>query len=272
MTDLAILIVSHDTRADLERCLQSLRHAPPQLSCEIAVIDNASRDGSIEAIRSHSPEVRVIALDSNAGFARASNIGFRETESELVLLLNSDTIVSAGAIDELVRQIRELPGASIVGPRLVDESGAAELSFGRMMAPFAELRQKLLLRAAGHQRIERMTSRPQLVDWVSGACLLVRRTDAEAAGLLDERYFMYCEDVDFCAAVRSRGGRVYFAPTAEIIHLRGRSAAVNPEATHRAYRQSHLAFYQKHHPGWAPILRGYLALWGKLPPQSTDKP
>jgi GT2 family glycosyltransferase len=270
VTDLAILIVSHDTRADLERCLQSLRHAPPQISYEIAVIDNASRDGSIEAIRARSPEVRVIALDSNAGFARGSNIGFRETKSELVLLLNSDTIVPEGAIDELVRQIRELPGASIVGPRLVDEGGAAELSFGRMMAPFTELRRTLLLRAAGQRRIERMTSKPQLVDWVSGACLLVRRRDAEAAGLLDERYFMYCEDVDFCAAVRTRGGRVYFAPTAEIIHLRGRSA-VNPEATHRAYRQSHLAFYQKHHPGWAPLLRLYLSLQDKLPPSADNK-
>ena len=99
-----------------------------------------------------------------------------------------------------------------------------------------------------------MTSRVQAVDWVSGACLLVRRADAEAAGLLDERYFMYCEDVDFCAAIRARGGRVYFTPSAEVTHLRGRAAAVDPPATQAAYRRSHLAFYEKHHPAWVPLL------------------
>lgn len=264
MPELSILIVSHNTRADLERCLQSLHQAPPRTSHEIVVIDNASEDGSVAAVESQWPAVRVIPLDSNVGFARANNAGFRQTQGELVLLLNSDTVVPAGSIDELARQIGELPGATIVGPRLVDGDGAAELSFGRMMAPFSELRQKLLLRA-GQARIEEMTSRPQLVDWVSGACLLVRRGEAQAAGFFDERYFIYCEDVDFCAAIRARGGRAYFTPTAQVTHLRGRSRAVNPSATEAAYRKSHLAFYQKHHPGWAPILRGYLALRGKLP-------
>ena len=139
-----------------------------------------------------------------------------------------------------------------------------------MMGPVSELRQKLLLRS-GREQIEQMTSKSQEVDWVSGACLLVRRANAEAAGLLDERYFMYCEDVDFCAAVRAQGGRVYFTHKAEMTHLRGRSAAVDPASTGEAYRRSQLAFYRKHHPAWTPILRLYLAFRGKLPPQSADK-
>ena len=234
------------------------------------VIDNASSDDSVGAVKSR-PHVRSIPLDTNGGFARANNIGFRQTHSELVLLLNSDTIVPAGAIDRLVRDMHDLPGASVVGPRLVNMKGAAELSFGRMMGPFAELRQKFLTRAAGQDRIEEMTSRRQEVDWVSGACLLTRRADAEAAGLLDERYFMYCEDVDFCAAIRGRGGRVYFTPATEVIHLGGRSGAVNRAATNAAYRRSQLAFYEKHHPAWEPVLRLYLALQGKLPPKTADK-
>jgi N-acetylglucosaminyl-diphospho-decaprenol L-rhamnosyltransferase len=92
---------------------------------------------------------------------------------------------------------------------------------------------------------------------VSGACLLVRRADAEAVGGLDERFFMYTEDVDFCAALRARGRRVLFTPAVEIVHLRGRSAATAPAATNAAYRRSHLAFYQKHHPALAPLLRLY---------------
>lgn len=269
MADLAILIVSHNTRAELQNCLRALHEPPPRVSHEIVVIDNASGDGSVDVVRSEFPGVRVIALNTNAGFARANNTGLRQTQSELVLLLNSDTVAPPGAIDRLVQAMRELPGASIVGPRLVGEHGVPELSFGRMMGPLAELRQKMLVRLGGRRRIETITSHARPVDWVSGACLLVRRTDAVAAGLLDERYFMYCEDVDFCAAVRARGGHVYFTPAAEVVHLRGRSAG-NPAGTERAYRQSQLAFYQKHHPAWAPVLRLYLAVQGKLPGRRAD--
>jgi GT2 family glycosyltransferase len=271
MRQLSILIVSYNTAGDLERCLDSVLQAPPSVSHDIVVIDNASRDASASVVKAREPRVRFVPLPNNVGFSRANNIGFRQTQSELVLLLNSDTIVPPGAIDRIVREMGELPGAAVIGPRLVNLKGAAELSFGRMMGPFAELRQKVLTRATGPARLEHMTSRRQEVDWVSGACLLVRRADAEAVGLLDERYFMYCEDVDFCAAIRARGGRVYFTPATEVIHLGGRSGHVDRPATSAAYRRSHLAFYEKHHPYWAPLLRLYLALQGKLPPKTADK-
>ena len=109
------------------------------------------------------------------------------------------------------------------------------------------------------------------MDWVSGAVLLVYRADAEAAGLLDERYFLYTEDVDFCAAIRARGRRVLFTPEATVTHLRGRSRATVPGAMNAAYRRSHLAFYEKHHPYWAPLLRIYLRLKGQLPPAQSDQ-
>jgi GT2 family glycosyltransferase len=107
-----------------------------------------------------------------------------------------------------------------------------------------------------------MTRREQIVDWVSAACLLVRRDAANRAGLFDERLFLYTEDVDFCASVRRTGGRVLFCPTVEIVHLRGRSGLAAPEATSRAYARSRLAFYQKHHPGWVPALRLLMRLRG----------
>jgi N-acetylglucosaminyl-diphospho-decaprenol L-rhamnosyltransferase len=106
--------------------------------------------------------------------------------------------------------------------------------------------------------VEDMTRHEQWPDWVSGACLLVRRHDAEAVGLLDERFFMYTEDVDFCAAIRARGGRILFTPAVEIVHFRGRSAATAPAATRAAHRRSQLAFYQKHYPGLAPLVRLYI--------------
>jgi len=263
--NLAIIIVNYNTKDDLENCLRSLTGHPPHLSHEIVVVDNASRDGSVEAVRAHWRSVRLIALDRNAGFAAANNIGIRDTQSELLLLLNSDTIAPPGAIDRLVAALRELPNAAVVGPRIVDGEGRPELSFGRMISPMAELRQKLLVRFATPAKLRTMTSRTREVDWVTGACLLVKRRAAETAGLLDERYFLYCEDVDFCAAIRSHGGRIYFTPSAEIVHLRGRSWRTSPVSTARHYRESQLAFYQKHHPAWVPALRLYLAMQGKLP-------
>jgi GT2 family glycosyltransferase len=137
-----------------------------------------------------------------------------------------------------------------------------------MISPLAEFKQQRLVRGLAQgdptitRRIDAMTSREQWPDWVSGACLLVRRVDAEAVGLLDERFFMYTEDVDFCAAIRARGRRILFAPAAEVVHLRGRSGASAPAATQAAYRRSHLAFYEKHHPWLVPVLRLYIRARG----------
>jgi hypothetical protein len=140
-----------------------------------------------------------------------------------------------------------------------------------MISPVAELKQKAIVGL--HDRgfgpvsrwVERATSREQFVDWVSGAALLVHRRDAEAAGLLDERFFLYTEDVDFCAALRARGRRILFTPAAQITHLRGRSRATAPRAMNAAYRHSQVAFYEKHHPRWVPALRLYLRLKGEAP-------
>jgi hypothetical protein len=266
MPRLSIIIVSYNSRADLEGCLQSLIGAPPRLDHEIVVVDNASSDGTPGYIRERWPGVRLIDAGGNLGFARANNVGIAQTFGELVLLLNPDTIVRPGALDRLSAVLGADPQAAVAGPRIVDQTGRAELSFGRMISPLAELRQQALV--AANRRglpvigalVDRMTRRTRAVDWVSGACLLIRRADLEAVGLLDERFFLYTEDVDLCASVRAIGRTVLFVADAEIVHLRGRSGASAPGATRLAYRRSQIAFYEKHHPRWAPILRAYLKL------------
>ena len=263
--ELSIIIVSHNTRADLERCLASLAESPPAAAHEILVVDNRSTDGSPEAAR-RRPAVHVIEAGANRGFAAATNIGIRASRGAFLLLLNSDTRVPPGAIDRLIRELAGHPDAAVAGPRLVDDEGRPEISFGPMMSPLNEFRQKRLFRRyerrdpSACRRVEALTRHEQSPDWVSGACLLVARADAEAVGLLDERFFLYTEDVDFCASIRARGRRILYTPAAEVVHLRGRSAATAPEATNEAYRRSHLAFYEKHHPWLAPLLRVYLAL------------
>ena len=267
MPRLSIIIVSYNSAADLGGCLHSLTEAPPRVDHEIVVVDNASSDGTAEYLRHRWPGIRLIEAGSNLGFAKANNLGIRQTFGELVLLLNPDTIVPRGEIDRLIAALDADPSAAIAGPRIVDANGRAELSFGPMISPFAELQQKILIRIS--PIVERRVSDPRYVDWVSGACLLIRRADLEGAGLLDERFFMYLEDVDLCASVRRRGRRVLFAAGAHIVHLRGRSARSAPAATEAAYRRSQIAFYEKHHPGWAGLLRAYLKIRGRLPDTSS---
>jgi GT2 family glycosyltransferase len=266
MTTLDVVIVSYNTRDDLATCLVSLFGSPPSCPWQVTVVDNGSADGSAGVVEERWPEARLVRNERNEGFARATNAGIRAGTGSLVLLLNSDTVVPPGALDALIAALRAEPRAGIVGPRLVDAAGRPELSYGRMMSPLADLRQKVIVRSQrrglGLARfyVDRATRGRRFVDWVSGACLLVWRRDAEQAGLFDERFFLYTEDVDFCAAVRARGRRVLFDPAVTVVHLRGRSGETTPQLTRVAYRRSQLAFYEKHHPAWVPILRAYLKI------------
>jgi len=275
MTRLAIIIVSYNSRGELESALHALTDTPPKVTHTIVVVDNASTDSTPAYVREHWPSVRLIASESNLGFSQANNLGIRSTSSELVLLANPDTIVTAAAVERLVSIIDRLPEVAIVGPRIVDGRGRPELSFGAMISPWAELRQKILVR--GNDRgwgpiaelVDRMTRRPRRVDWVSGACLLIRRSDLDEVGGFDPRFFMYAEDVDLCAAVRARGRAVFFAAEPEVVHLRGRSGASAPVLVRDAYRRSQIAFYAKHHPRWVPFLKVYLKILGRLPDTPT---
>ena len=271
MTEVGVIIVSYNTRSELEACLRALEAHPPGRSHEVTVVDNGSADGSPALVRAGWPGVRLIETGANLGFARAVNAGLRATESRLVLLLNSDAVLPAGALDQLTAVLDEDPTVTAVGPRLVDDEGRLEISFGPMLSPFNELWQKLLV--VGHGRrfgplswmARRRAERRRDVDWVSGACLLARRAAVDAVGRLDERFFLYTEDVDLCASLRAQGGRVVYVPDVEVRHHRGRSRRHDPAGARTAYRRSHLAFYAKHHPRWRPLLKLYLRLRGELP-------
>ena len=266
MAGLDIIIVNYNTEPLLVACLASLRDAPPAIPHHICVIDNGSNKSTAWFIDKEWPNVDMVALPQNVGFAAANNIGIRRTSSPLILLLNSDTIVPAGAIDRLVERL-EGTGAVAAGPRLRDGSLSPEVSFGPMLSPVAEavqgIRVKLASRPWARRYIERRVSRERFVDWVSGACLLVRRKAAEEVGLLDERFFMYEEDVDFCASLRARGGRILFTPAAEVLHLRGGSFAATATPVSPLYDRSHVRFYEKHAPLWVPFLKLWLALRGR---------
>jgi GT2 family glycosyltransferase len=254
-----IVVVSHNTRGDLEACLAAVRASPPRAPHRIVVVDNASTDGSADAVEARWPDIRVIRSARNVGFGAANNLAIRESGADLVLLLNSDTIAPPGAVDRLIDRLQQT-GAAAAGPRLVDAAGRPEVSFGRKLSPWSELVQRTRTRIArrpgrlARWYVDRLVARERFVDWVSGACLLLRRRAAVDAGLFDERYFMYEEDVDLCVAIGARGGRVLYTPSAEIVHRRGRSIESAGADLKALYDRSHRLYYEKHLPRWARLL------------------
>lgn len=267
-SSLAIIIVTYNSATEIGPCLDSLVGHTEPFPTTITVVDNASSDGTVGMVRARWPGVQVIESPTNAGFSRANNLGIRATGGDYVLLLNPDTVAPPGAIQTLVRGLAAHPDAAIAGARLLSEHGFPELSWGDPIGPWNELKRKVFSTLYHRKirsivrKVDQLSRQAREVSWVSGACMVIRRPDLEAVGLLDERFFMYTEDVDLCIAMTKRGRTVLYVAGAELLHYRGRSAARNP-ATERLYRRSQLAYYEKHLPHWAGLLRTYLKLTGK---------
>jgi len=261
----SVVIVSYNTREDLLRCLASLRDHVVRLLLEVAVVDNASSDGSVEAVMEHFPGVTVLANAENVGFSRANNLGLRQTRAPYVLILNSDAEVRPGAVDALVALLEARPEVGIAGPRTVGSDGTAQVSFGPALTPLAEWRQRRLVRGVRRhepgalRRAEALTRREQEPAWVSASCLLARRATREAVGGFDEGFFLYEEDVDLCVRVRRAGWRIVFTPAAEVVHHLGRSMERSAERARLEYQRSHLRYYAKHNGVAATaLLRAFL--------------
>lgn len=266
---LAVIIVTFNSISEIDACLDSLIGHTAPFPTTITVVDNASKDRTAAHVREKYPMVQVIDAGKNLGFAKANNIGIRATKSDYVLLMNPDTVAPPGAIQTLVRGLASHPEAAIAGARLLSDRGFPELSWGHAITPWNETKQmvfsRLYLRKLRFvvRRMDRLSRQARIVDWVSGACMVIRRTDLEDIGGLDERYFMYNEDVDLCVELRKRGRMTLYIAGAEVLHYRGKSAPKNPDLE-RLRQQSHVAYYEKHLPAWTPLLRVYLKLTGKL--------
>lgn len=256
------VVVSYNTRADLLRCLQSL--AAVALPLEIVVVDNASADGSAEAVRTHHPAVRLVENPENVGFARASNQGLRMARAPYALLLNSDAVVTADAVAVLSTLLDERPEVAVVGPRTLNPDGTPQVSFGPDLTPSAEWRQRrLVLGVKRHEadalRIVDAASRVEHEpDWVSGSCFLARVEALAGVGFFDEEFFLYEEDVDLCVRLRQAGWRIVFTPRATVVHHLGRSMEQAPTRSRIEYHRSHLRYYRKHR---GAILTGLLRLY-----------
>jgi len=252
--ELSIVVVSYNTASLLAECLRSVPAAIAGVEYQVVVVDNASGDGSAEMVACEFPGVRLIRNTENVGFARANNQGIRATQGEYLLLLNSDTVARPDTLAGLVRFMDARLQAGAAGPRLLRSDGTPQpYAFGGDPRPgylLARAANRLLFRRYQH---DWATETVQEVDWVSGACMMVRRAAIEQVGLLDEKMFMYFEDNEWCLRLRRADWQVYYNPQVAITHLGGQSIRRNP-AAQRAYRDSLRYFYHKHYgkaAGWA---------------------
>jgi GT2 family glycosyltransferase len=258
--ELSIVIVNYDDRAHLPACLSSLEKAVSGLSAEVILVDNQSGDGSPELVRSLFPWVRLIENDKNVGYPQANNIGFRQSHGEYVLFLNTDTVVPAAAPAALLAEIKARPEVGAVGPTLVHENGRFQVSFGKKVGFLSEIRQKLILNP--YYRIAlRHSQKLRAVGWLSGACLLARRAAVETAGLFDEGFFLYFEDIDLCRRITDKGFKLVFYPAVRISHVGGAATSARRWQSRLEYRRSQLRFYRKHNfRSSLRLLRLYLKL------------
>jgi len=252
--DLSITICSWNTVGDLRACLQSLREAADEGSFEVVVVDNASEDGSADMVEAEYPEFVLLRQYTNLGFTGGHNLAIKEARGRDVALLNSDTIVHRGAVSRVISYMQSHPDVGIVGPKLLNPDGSLQLSCRRFPNPVAAaFRNTWLGRMFPNNRYLReylMTDfehdAPREVDWVSGAALFIRREVIDSIGLLDDEYFMYCEDVDYCKRAWNAGWKVMYLPDAVITHAIGRSSDQAPNRMIARFHLSMLRYYTKH--------------------------
>jgi len=251
---ISTVIVNWNAGDLLRKCVQSLieeQAGAGPARMEIIVVDNASSDGSVAAVRAAFPAVRSIENRENLGFARATNQGIRSSTGQHVLLLNPDTEVKPGALRLMMQFLESHPGAGAVGPMLLNGDGTLQVSAYPEPTLFREAWRLFYLDALWPVGSYRMSSwpadTPRAVDVLMGACILLRREVLDRCGLLDESYFIYSEDQDLCRRLRAGGWKIFWLPQPRVTHYGGQSTRqVRTEMFVRLYREK-VAYFRMHH-------------------------
>ncbi len=249
---ISVIIVNWNTKDLLAEAIQSVMDTAGKLSVEIIVVDNGSTDGSQSMLRSRYPLARLVQNSNNTGFARANNQGAALARGEYLLLLNSDAALYRGALQALLEVLEAHPKAGLVGAHLRNADGSFQASY----TPFPTLWREFLILSGlgrflfgGHypSRGPEESRGPQKVDYIEGACMLIRKEAYRQTGGLDEGYFMYAEEVDLCYTLQKQGWEVWYQPAARVLHHGGGSSRSRRTEREGDLYQSRVRFFRKNY-------------------------
>ncbi len=252
---LSVVIVNYNVKYYVEQCLTSLFRALDGIEAEVFVVDNHSRDGSVEYLSRRYPRVKIIASRHNLGFARANNVAIRQSEGEYVLLLNPDTFVAEDTISEVIRFMEQYPNAGAAGVRMLTATGADAMESRRgLPSPMTAFYKMcgLCARFPKNQRFGRYYmswlswSEAARVEVLSGAFCMLRRSALERVGLLDETFFMYGEDIDLSYRMLKGGYENWYVPV-RILHYKGESTKKSSFRYIHVFYEAMLIFFRKHY-------------------------
>lgn len=263
--DLSILIISYNTRELLVACLQSVIERTAGVDYELIVVDNASRDGSVEAVRARYPHITVLANTENGGFAKACNQAAAISSGRYLLLLNSDTVMQPGTLRTMATSLDQDLDIGAVSCLQRDGQGQVVQS----CFPFPSIRDHVRHSEDLPAVVRRLVgtvppinfAQSQDVDWANGACLMIRKALFDRLGGLDERFFMYFEDVDLCRRVQQLGYRIRYVAEGEVVHLLGGSSHTDRSGLNKQWELSRIRYVEKHFEQPRRfVMKGWIAL------------
>jgi GT2 family glycosyltransferase len=251
--DLSIVIINWNVRDLLRRCLESI-FASRLPGLEVIVVDNASSDGSLEMLRTEFSHVTLIANSENRGFPAGNNQGLAAARGRFVMALNPDTEIVGDALRRVVVYLEAHPEVGALGPQLLNPDGSVQSSRRRFPTFVTALFESTWLQGIAPRGVLRRYTMDDVpddtvheVDWVTGACIGVRREVLETVGVFDEDFFMYSEELDWCRRIQAAGWKIVYLPEAKVIHHAGKSSEQAVAARHIHFQASKVRYFRKYH-------------------------
>jgi len=250
--DLSIIIVSWNVRELLRDCLISVQNESRGLDVEVIVVDSNSSDLSQALVKEEFPWVRLEEQAENVGFPRGNNIGLSLSRGRNILLLNPDTIVESGALERMVEFLDRNPDAGAIGPQLVNPDGSHQSSRRRFPSLLTAVFESTWLNSVAPKKViaqyyvlDVPPDQQTDVDWLVGACIMVPARVVDEVGMLDEAYFMYSEELDWCRRIKNAGYRIVYLPDARVVHYMGKSSEQAVTERHLNFQRAKLRYFRK---------------------------
>ncbi len=254
MADISVIIVNWNVRDLLGDCLASIYADTGSLNIEVIVVDNVSSDGSVEMVRSRYPQVIVVEPGENTGFSRGNNIGIARASSDYIFLLNPDTVLHNGCLAHLFEYMKSHQEVGVVVPLLMNADGSVQSSRRRFPTMVTAYFESTWLQPYAPRNIlswyymeDHSTAHAHEIDWAQGAALMVRQATIDQAGMLDEQFFMYSEELDWQRRIKEAGWQIVFLPYAKVTHYGGKSSEQVKAQLHIYFQTSKIKYFRKYH-------------------------